>query len=522
MRSTLALPVLAAALAVVPQAPAASLDARTVRASSTPAGAAADGPTVGLALAATGRIAALTTAATDLGPLDGNGPVLDVVTVDYATGARRIVSLTALGAPADGPSGTPALDRDGDVIAFTSAATNLVAGDTGGLQDVFVVRGAAAPVRVSVGIGGAEADGPSREPVLSDDGRFVAFTSDASNLVPGDTNGVADVFLRDLARGVTERLSVSAAGEGDGPSDTPAISGNGRVVSFTSDATALVPDDGNRAADVFVRDLVRDETSRVSISSTGRQQERSFAAPFRQVSDLSTTGRFVAFDSPSARLTPLDANRRADVFVRDRERDTTRLVSVGNRNAQGNNDSVTPTISGDGRYVAFQSFASNLAGGGTLREDLYLRDRRLGLTTIIDVPAAGGRRGFELQRQILQRPTISDDGQLGGFISTAANVVPPDANRLADAHLRLMIAPRTRLITARTRSREPRVAVGADDPGATSFSCRVDNGMPYPCRRGTIVLRGLKPGRHRLSVRAGGPGMLFDPTPLVVGVVVTR
>lgn len=502
----------ALALAAPAAARATSLPVRTFLLSSTSGGIAANGPSSHPALSASGRIVAFDTAASDIALGDGNGAIRDIVALDLATNARRLVSIGLDGHPADGGSTAPVLDAAGTRIVFTSAASNLVPGDTNRATDVFVRDGDGPTRRVSVSTAGGDPNGPSSEPDISADGRYVAFTSSASNLVPGDTNGRPDVFVRDLVAGTTTRVSVTAAGrQAAGASTTPAISADGRVVSFASTAANLVPDDRNHIPDVFVRDLRAQRTERVSVGTTGREQARAVIAPFTQISDVSGDGRYVVFDSDAANLVAGDVNRHTDVFLRDRLRRTTRLVSLSSTNVEGDNDSFAPTITPDGRFVSFESFASDLAPGDGPREDVMLRDVRGRATTMVDVPADGSLRAPELVGQLLQRPAVSHDGRFAVFTSTAPNMVGGDGNGVEDVFVRALDPPRGRLVHA-TSGPRPRVELAADDRAARQFVCRLDGGQLFACPGGRLFrLPRMRPGRHVLTARAGGAGMLFDP-----------
>ncbi|GAG29851.1 unnamed protein product, partial [marine sediment metagenome] len=203
--------------------------------------------------------------------------------------------------------------------------------------------------RVSVGTTGIEGDGDSHEPVMSADGRYVAFQSYASNLVDGDTGGYRDVFVHDRRTGTTERVSVNTEGDqGNGDSRVAAISADGRFVAFSSYATNLVDGDTNRYRDAFVHDRHTGSTERVSVGTTGNEgngESRAIA--------MSADGRFVAFHSLASNLVAGDTNGLADVFVYDRQTGTMERVSVDTAGDQGNGDSWWPAISADGRYVAF-------------------------------------------------------------------------------------------------------------------------------------------------------------------------
>jgi Tol biopolymer transport system component len=501
-------------LALVPTAGATSLPDRTFRVSVAPDMSQLDGDSGDTSLSADGQTIGFTSTASRFVDGDANGAVRDVFTFDVATGQRRLISFATGGA--NGPSTSPALSADGTRVAFVSSASNLVAGDGNGAADIFLTDRDGNVTRVSVAADGGDPNGPSSDPDISADGRFVAFESAASNLVAGDTNDAPDVFVRDLKTGTTTLVSVArGGGSGDGASGAPAISASGAFVSFASKASNLVGGDSNGAGDVFVRDLVLNRTERVSVSSRGRQQNAAVADPFQQISDVSGDGRYVVFDSDATNLVGQDANQHTDVFLRDRRRHTTVLVSASSLNVQGNNDSFSPLISSDGRIVAFQSLASNMAPGDGPREDVFVRDLRQRTTSVVGVADDGSPRAAELVPQLLQRPALSADGRIAAFSSTAPNLVAGDTNQREDVFLRLLDAPQTTLVSE-TRGRRPLVTVKADDPAATRFVCQLDAGPLFGCAPGRIRV----PAGHRvLRVRAGGPGMLYDPDPLRVSLV---
>src|SRR5216117_509323 len=248
-----------------------------------------------------------------------------------------------------------ALSADGRFVAFDSAATDLVAGDTNGVSDVFVHdRQTGTTERVSVASDGAQGNGRSGlvtfafPPALSADGRFVAFVSFATNLVAGDTNGATDVFVHDRQTGTTERVSVASDGtESNAASLGSALSADGRFVAFQSDATNLVAGDTNGATDVFVHDRQTGMTERVSVASGGTEGN-GFSAGLA----LSADGRFVAFHSTATNLVAGDTNGATDVFVHDRQTGTTERVSVDSDGTQGNGPSagaaLSPTVAWSG------------------------------------------------------------------------------------------------------------------------------------------------------------------------------
>ena len=243
--------------------------------------------------------------------------------------------------------------------------------------------------RVSVASDGTQADnisGRRGAPTSSADGRLVAFDSLASNLVPGDANGFDDVFVRDRATGTTQRVSVASDGtQGNNISSSPAISGDGRFVAFVSNASNLVPGDTSGVRDIFVHDRATGTTQRVSVSSSGAQGNGASGGS-GATNDVATIapaisadGRFVAFESLASNLVPGDTNGTRDVFVHDLQTATTERVSVGGNKQQANSFSNPESINGDGRFVVFTSFASNLVKGDTNQQiDVFVRDRQPG------------------------------------------------------------------------------------------------------------------------------------------------
>ena len=339
----------------------------------------------------------------------------------WAGGVTERVSVSTGGGQANDGSFDPALSADGRFVAFYSRASNLVPGDTNGFDDVFVRdRRQGRTERVSVGPGGVQGDADSYGlPAISADGRFVAFVSGATNLVPGDTNGFVQVFVRDRQTGTTQRVSVGPRGaKGDADSFDPAISAGGRFVAFTSWASNLVPGDTNDTTDVFVRDRQTGTTRRVSVGPRGVQGDAGSYGPA-----LSADGRFVAFQSSATNLVPGDTNGAGDVFVRDRRTRRTERVSVSTGGVQSDRSSGSAAISADGRFVAFYSAATNLVPGDTNGAgDVFVRDRRTGRTERASV-STGGVQG---DREGSDSPAISADGRFVAFVSWASNLVPVD------------------------------------------------------------------------------------------------
>jgi Tol biopolymer transport system component len=282
-----------------------------------------------------------------------------------ASVSTKQVSVTRGGGDPRGASAAPSISADGRYVAFSSKAGNLVQGDyTMHWSDIFVrdlVAGTT--VRASLDTGGGDPNGGSYEPTLSADGRYVAFHSFASDLAAGDGNAASDVFVRDLIAGTTVRASVdSGGGDPNSASFSPSISADGRYVAFHSFASDLVAGDGNADYDIFVRDLVARTTVRASLDTGGGDPNGGSLYPA-----ISADGRYVAFHSYASDLVPRDGNGLLDVFVRDLGAATTVRASVDTAGGDPNADSFFYghglSISADGRYVTFSSYAGDLVPG---------------------------------------------------------------------------------------------------------------------------------------------------------------
>ncbi|MBL4919442.1 PD40 domain-containing protein, partial [Tabrizicola sp. DMG-N-6] len=254
-------------------------------------------------------------------------------------------------------------------MAFVSTASNLVQGDTNGNRDVFVHdRVTGETTRVSVASDGTEGNFFSANSSISGDGRYVAFQSNSINLVSGDTNGSDDIFVHDRVTGQTTRVSVASDGtQGNNASTLPNISANGRYVTFVSAAATLVPGDTNNVSDIFVHDRVTGQTERVSVATNGTQADNFSTSP-----SISDDGRFVAFTSNATTLVPGDTNNVLDVFVHDRQTGGTMRVSVDDAGQQAAFISALPRISADGKFVTFSSGAPLVSDDTNLRDDVYV------------------------------------------------------------------------------------------------------------------------------------------------------
>ena len=395
----------------------------TERVSVDSAGIESDAPSMYPAIDRSGRTVAFASWGDGFVPGDTNN-AMDIFVHDRKTGLTSRASVDSAGQQGNGLSVLPTLSRDGRYVAFESDATNLVAGDTNGARDIFVHdRKAGTTTRVSVDGAGAEADAPSFISSISSNGRYVVFMSGATNLVAGDGNGKFDVFLRDLKTGTTTRVSVNrAGGEGNDHSTVDAncaVSSTGRLVPFASNASNLVPGDINGTTDAFVHDVKTGQTFRVSVDSSGNEGNGSSAEV-----TMSPNGRLVAFTSNASNLVPGDGNGQADVFVHDRKTGTTTRVSVDSAGVEGNGSSSFATFSDDGRYVGFLSDASNLVPGDTNgTTDFFVHDLKTGETTRASVDGAGNESNgaIEIAR-------ISGNGRIVVLQSGATNLVPADVN----------------------------------------------------------------------------------------------
>lgn len=407
-------------------------------------------------------------------------------------GGLERVSVSSAGVQANGRSEAPSISSDGRYVAFLSAATNLVAGDLNGVQDIFVHdRDTDSTERVSVASDGTEANAESLQVAISADGRYVAFMSKASNLdilIP-DTNGFSDIFVHDRDLDMTERVSLDSLGdEADAESMHVAISADGQYIAFMSKASNLdiVTPDTNGVSDIFVHDRDFGTTERVSVDSDGNEANGAsfFAA-------ISSDGQIVAYASAASNLVSGDTNNLTDIFVHDRQTGTTELVigpaefdtgssiifvepvispdglfvgfrsddddlvagdtnnsfdtfdierdtafiarsSVSSSGVQGNSDSGNPSLSSDNRFVVFSSLATNLVSQDTNGfEDVFVRDHDEGLTKRISLSVnceEGNSGSFH--------SVVSGDGQTVAFTSAASNLVTDDSNSALDVFVR--------------------------------------------------------------------------------------
>jgi Tol biopolymer transport system component len=328
------------------------------------------------------------------------------------SGATRLVSALPDGTPAGGvppEHGPNIVSSDGRYVVFASNSPSLVAGDRNARVDVFLRDMVTGQVeRMNVSAAGDEANYGGEWPTISADGRYVAYHSAATTIVPGSYQGNAGVFVRDRQTGSVRRLAVDAAGTP--PNDTtgrPSISADGRYVAFASGATNLVP--GSSAPGVFqlyVQDLVTGKTEHIDAGLGGGPADNEAWSY-----DFSDDGRYLVFQSYATNLVPNDTNGVTDVFVRDRTLALTERVSVNTAGEPGDSHSGVPSISGDGRYVAFSSSATNLAPGGEWPHGgIFLRDLQAGTTERISVYQNGVQDSGSVSY-----PAVSGDGRYVAF-----------------------------------------------------------------------------------------------------------
>jgi Tol biopolymer transport system component len=386
----------------------------------------------GPALSGDGRYVAFATAASLLS--DDTNQASDVYLYDRQSAQLLRVSTAPDGAQTNGPSLNPALSADGRLVAFESRASNLVPGDTNRAVDIFVKNLQSGAIeRVSQSASSGQANGTSGGAVLSADGQLVAFWSEASTLVPDDTNstyenGGYDIFVKDRQSGAIERVSVGPDGaEGRADSLSPALSGDGRFVVFGSYAPNLTDDDQNGLPDIFLKDRQTGQMELVSRTADGAPSDgSSFWTP-----TLSADARFVAFASEATNLAPGDANGVLDVFVKDRQSGTVERISSAAAGSAGNGPSYAPAISADGRFVAFASEASDLvAGDANGAVDVFLHDRQTGRVERLSSSADGlGGDGPSYG------PAMTLDGAHLAFWSVASNLSAGDNDRKANVFL---------------------------------------------------------------------------------------
>ena len=412
------------------------------------------------------------------------------------------VNVSTGGIQAHASSSGAVLSASGRYVAFVSGAANLVPDDRNRVRDVFVrdLRRSTTS-RASISSGGAESNGPSEKPSISADGRVVVFPSTATNLVAADYNGFQDVFVRDRAAGTTKRISVGPNGEANGPSLAALVSADGRVVAYSSEASNLVAGDRNGALDVFLTDRAGHRTSRVSIGAIGEPDDRS------EASSIDARGRVIAFRSYAPNLVLGDWNGLADVFVHDRRAAATERVNVSSSGIEADGATFRGMVSGDGRYVGFRSRADDLVPGDTNDAlDVFVHDRFTGVTTRVSVATDGAQAdssGFDHGSRaslFMSRPFLSANGRYAAFTSRAPNLVEGDRNGKADVFVHDLWTGRTIRVSLTVDGTEAN-----GDSFVVRDKCgRARRGVHVSCRRRGPGRHERTAGRVRRMAAAGG------------------
>jgi Tol biopolymer transport system component len=414
--------------------------------------AAGNGPSYNASLSANGRFVAFQSNATDLVPGGTSG--VNIFVRDLLTGTTTLASVNE--PPYTGIPEFPHISADGRYVAYQrSTCSYFFCPET----DVFVRDlQAATTTLVSVAQDGSPAGGSN--PVISADGRHIAFLSYNDNLVPNDFNLTVDVVVRDLNAGVTRLASVNAAGtgSGNGASSSPALSADGRFIAFQSDASDLVAGDNNFVTDIFYRDLQSGPTVLVTANAAGTGISDGLSGP----PTISADGSRVAFSSNAKNLVPFaNPNRTYQIYVRDLPAGPTRLVSINqDGTALGNSSSGRPYLTPSGSFVAFQSDASDLvAGDFNSSTDVFLRDVDAGVTRLVSVNASGAGSGAGSSELLLPIDNVagiqvaSDDGRFAVFASSAQDLVsglsyPCNVSPCYQAYLRDLQAGTTQILSA--------------------------------------------------------------------------
>lgn len=377
----------------------------------------ADFPTAN-AVSADGRISVFSSSG-ELVPGDTNRDY-DAYAYDKVTNKIELISRGRDGQPANGQSSSPVVSANGRYVAFTTTARNMAGENMHCIpfQPCHIVvvhdRVTKKNTAASVDTQGARIETLYEPPSISGDGRFVAFPS-MTAITPGDTNNSRDILVRDLQAGVTTIVSVGDNGRpGNWASHEQSVSGDGRFVVFRT-GSRLVPEDTNGTEDVYVRDTQAGTTRLASVTDGGQVRQGFSGRP-----DISADGRFVVFFS-DGKFVQEDTYNIFDIYVRDLQAGRTHLVSVASNGTPANGPSSRPTISGDGRFVAFSSEATNLVAADTNgRSDIFFHDRFARVTRRVSVAP---HNGPQLTGQS-HRPSISDDGKSILFSSTERTLYP--------------------------------------------------------------------------------------------------
>ena len=359
-------------------------------------------PDVGGAAGEDGRYIVFVSSATFAG---STGKHRQIFWRDRNAGITKLVSSSASGEEGNADSYYPAISGDGKTVAFESNSSNLVENDKNGLKDVFVWSAATGKIQtVSVGKSGTAADAESYEASVSGDGNLIAFTSAASNISAID-KGVSNnnVFIRDMSQGITTMISIDPKAKKGGGGSKPSISYDGNRIAFYSHTETLVSNDNNGLWDIFLWEKDNPKLKRISLTNDHKERNQGSESANRIVApSISGNGRFIAYATTATNMVPTDNNNFQDVFLYDSKTDSTIMVSNTNDGKQGNSDSPIGqgekiAITFDGSWVAFSSNATNL---GVPAANVVMHNRLTGQNKAVS-SVVGSSVG---------RPSISQSG----------------------------------------------------------------------------------------------------------------
>ena len=412
-------------------------------------------------------------------------------------GPPELISAAAGGIAGNGPSLFPAVSEDGRFVAFRSEATNLVADDVDSERDIFLrdrQTGQVTLISRATGPTGVKGNRASFNPRISASGRFVVFRSNANNLVPEDTDQLEDVYVRDVQANTTtvvSRAATAVGAKGNGGSFNPSISADGRYIAFRSEATNLHPEDLDTVPDVYVRDMQTNELTLASRASGATGAKGTVSSEFPVIS---ADGSRVAFRSESPNLHPDDIDGIEDIFLRDLRTQETFLVSrAAGTGPKGNARSTFVSVSEDGSVVAFDSQSSNLHPDDTLPDaDVFVRDIASGALDLVSRgPGELGPKAVPGSSE----PAISADGRTVAFQSAATNLDPDDTDGTLDVYLRDLETFRVEalspsLVNPYNRSFEPQIAA---DAGLIAFHADAGTASTGPSVPPSDVFASLNP-----------------------------
>ena len=424
-------------------------------------------------LSADGLRVAFKSFASDLVPGDGNSRA-DVFLRDLQSDQTTLVSLGQGGVQGNQDVIDLFLSQDGSTLAWTTSSNNLVALDSNGARDVFVRELATGIVtRVSVSTSGMQANFHCSDPCLSADGRIVAFTSSSTNLVAGDTNNAADIFVHDRATGVTVLASQSTLGVlGLGNSGEASLSADGSLLAFSSAAPNLVPGDSNGASDCFLRDLVAGTTTRISVAPGGIEGDAGSRFP-----RLTPDGAWIAFESRASNFDPLDTNDRDDVYLLERQSGALERISVDAAGTSSAGACSQPSVSADARYISFGVELDDLDAQDTSgTSDIYRKDRLTRALLRVSLGPGGQQDDIGSGRS-----TISADGSRITFYTNATTFLSPDLNGFeADVYLARCLPPGMTSCASTPNSTGATAALEAQGSASLSVSLLTLLAFPLP------------------------------------------